>query len=54
MIYVVLDQGDVINFLFFDVVQQCINCYKLGFYGVSYCFQGKERLEGGMSKNIGI
>lgn len=53
MIYVASDQGDAINSLSSDAVQQCTNCYKPGLHGVSHCSQGTERLEGGMSKNTG-
>lgn len=54
MMYTASDQGKAINSLSPDAVQQCTNCYKPGLHRVSQYFQGKERLERDMSKNIRI
>lgn len=53
MMYVASDQGKAINSLSSDGVQQCTNFYKPGFFRISHYSQGKERLEGDISKNIG-
>lgn len=54
MIYVASDQGNAINSLSSDAVQQYTNCYKPGLYRVCRCSHGKERVEGDMSENTGI
>lgn len=53
MMYVASDQGKAINSLSPDAVQQYTNCYKPGLHRVSHYSQGRERLEGDRSKNIG-